>query len=550
MTTDEVPQAGEGAGVAENIQHVILKPQVAQLPGGAGRIDCGLKAFRPGRPSRTEEEVHSHGSLTLDADVKTRIAPELPRSATDSAMEYSLKSAQPVPWRVIVGSAPIDTLMDQINTHHALILLPQVPELVAELTDKLAEYSRHQLWLCPDRLAESKGEGVWHSYNDHRFDGLNTPSDWSTIYPNLRIVREESCKTVSLDKLIQGLANGHPTLKAHVDAGGGQLWLYGRDPAPILKGATEIIEKFAEIRWHPGTRPSALHVEKIKEISELLSATLHQPEEYDEQGDAFDSAIIWSQDQIAYIESQNLHLLNETIHLNSNIKLVIAERDAIAVELEQLRAQQADFLRAQKHQAATTQQQLDAMAAERGELSSQHDQLILKHESLVSECNAMRMELAKLHIQQEEQAELIRAHEHQCATAEQQLESTVSERDELIGERNELIDEHGSLISDRQTLRMELEKSRIQQEGLADRYKAQANKLAMVEQQLKSIVCERDKLLSEQSRLLAERESLMSERNNISASDALQKGMIEIIAAEVVALINMLESRPNQEVSR
>jgi len=413
-------------------------------------------------------------------------------------MVSSLPSDQSAPWGVVVGPAPIRQILDQVRARHSLIIVPQDPEQLKQVADAINGYEHEQLWICPDRLAETDGAGIWHYFNDRRFNGLAHLPTWSKEFQNLDLLGTEEVDLVRLDNLILNLANNNPTLKQKIDLGGGHLHLHDRHPAGIISGAGSVLEHFSEVYWHPCIRPAAVPESRLEALTTILAYTFHTPSKTLNDYDAYGSVHSWQQDHLAAARFKILQGTSRNDELSNSVQFLETERDKMAAkitEISQNNITQAGLLQAYQREIIITEKRLHLSDSQANYLLAENHKLSVELECSSRLNKQHQLEIENLCQLQKQQAERLEAYSYERLLLERQQQQEHEGKLILASQVESLASEQEAMIGKNTGLQQELEQ-------LGAMLKQQAERLE---------ACEQDCLLLEQQQLQASKEKLSLE---------------------------------------
>jgi hypothetical protein len=269
------------------------------------------------------------------------------------------------PWQVLIGPFASEHIEAELDHGAPLLLVPNDLERAEALAQQFEGGGGGRLSFSRDLLAADDREVCWYRYSDPRFDGVTPPEELHHLAPNLRLRDLELRAAVRLDSLIHSWANRDPALAALVSAGGGRVWLQGKQPLPIVAGVSRVVEVIGEFCWTPLGTPvdppgGPASQERLAEW--LESSGFHPAERRTVNAQCAASSLVWRQDPLRRAAVRQQRLEAESERLRQERDGLGQERDGLRQDVEVLR-QEAEVLRASLAEAEARQAALTAAHA-------------------------------------------------------------------------------------------------------------------------------------------------------------------------------------------
>ena len=407
-----------------------------------------------------------------------RIATLPPRAALLALSP--VREAAP-PWQVLIGPFAAEHIEAELDHGAPLLVVPNDLERAEALAPQFEGRGGGQLFFSRDLLAADDREVCWYRYSDPRFDGVTPPEELHHLAPNLRLRDLELRAVVRLDSLIHGWANRDSALAALVSAGGGRVWLQGKQPLPIVAGVSRVVEVIGEFCWTPLGTPvdppgGPASQERLAEW--LESSGFHPAERRTVNAQSAASSLVWRQDPLRRAAARQQRLEGENERLRQERDGLGQEAEALRVLLAQAEARQAALTA--EHAAADSRWQDErealqqAAVAERSlleaevvRLTADGARLTGEGASLRKEVDALRQEAETLRLQITVQQQGLET-QRQGLEAEAAAERAAHEAEIVRWAQEGVVQrqEAEALRREAEALRWEVEALRLEGEGL------------------------------------------------------------------------------------
>lgn len=420
------------------------------------------------------------------------------------------------PWQVLIGPFASEHIEAELDHGAPLLLVPNDLERAEALARQFEGRGGGRLYFSRDLLAADDREVCWYRYSDPRFDGVTPPEELHHLAPNLRLRDLELRAVVRLDSLIHSWANRDPALAALVSAGGGRVWLQGKQPQPIVAGVSRVVEVIGEFCWTPLGTPvdppgGPASQERLAEW--LESSGFHPAERRTVNAQCAASSLVWRQDPLRRAAVRQQRLEAESERLRQERDGLGQERDGLRQDVEVLR-QEAEVLRASLAEAEARQAALMAAHAAADSLWQAEREAL--QQAAVAERSLLEAEVLRLSGEADglrQEAETQRQGLEAEAAAERAAREAeivrlaqegVVQRQEAEGLRREA----EALRREAEALRGEVEARRLEGESL----RLEGESLRLEGEGLRQEAADRTQEAAEQARLAAERAQEATER--------------------------------------
>ena len=258
---------------------------------------------------------------------------------------------------------------------------------------------------------------------------------------------------------------------------------------------------------------------------------------------------------------------NVRVHAKEKVAL-IAERHGLVKERQTICAERDKLAQAKAaadQLAAERQTQLEALSAERQQLTAARDSLTKEKAALTAERDRLVKEKQTLCAESETLVKFKAAADQLAAERQTQLEALTAERQQLTAARDALTKEKAALMAERdrlvkekQTLCAESEmlvQSKAAADELAAERQTELKALTAERQQLseardalaaaqRALAAERDRLAEENQALAAERDSLAQAKVAAEKLSAERQAKLDALAVEQGRWCNKMSSHP------
>ena len=456
------------------------------------------------------------------------------------------------PWQVLIGPFVAEHIEAELDHGAPLLVVPNDLERAEVLARQFEGRGGGRLFFSRDLLAADDREVCWYRYSDSRFDGVTPPEELHHLAPNLRLRDLELRAVVRLDSLIHGWANRDPALAALVSAGGGRVWLQGKQPLPIVAGVSRVVEVIGEFCWtalgtpvDPPGGPASQ--ERLAEW--LESSGFHPAERRTVNAQSAASSLVWRQDPLRRAAARQQRLEGENERLRQEREGLGQEAEALRVSLAQAEARQAALTA--EHAAADSRWQDErgalqqAAVAERSVLEAELVRLTGDGARLTGEGASLRQEVDGLRQEAETLRLQITVQQQGLETQRQGLEAeAAAERAAHEAEIVRWAQEGVVQRQEAEALRREVEALRLEGEGLrqelaerAQEATERAQEASYLRQTLETLQQELDAAAAQRLPLEAEIERLGQENGTLLQES---KALRQETRAEIAAILALL----------
>ena len=311
----------------------------------------------------------------------------------------TIRDANPS-WQVLVGLFEPEEITREIDRGAPLLVLPNNDRHAETLAQSYRDQSGILQLMSETVLGREDIETNWYRFSDSRYDGTDPLKEVQIFSPNLRLEEIEQRQVMRLDTVIHRWAEHNPGFSDLLCSGAGRLWLQCKLPAPVVAGASRIMEGLGEICWTPIGSLEERHDPKCEAWVQSLEEGLFQPAKRQPLSQHRATiSLIWRQDpmqvalqhqqkmqvQLAQLHEERQELVEKLVEQETANLALEARLVTMKTELTNLRnkGHELEALLTEKGNTASSQlSELEALRQEHNELRSAHHELRDDHNRL------------------------------------------------------------------------------------------------------------------------------------------------------------------------